>query len=289
MMFCFLCSALFAEPFLFAGGNKIMKNSKVRKLTESAVMAALSIVLSFIKLADMPYGGSVTVAAMAPIVFIAYRNGPLWGLGAGFVCSVVQLLSGTNAFSYATSAAAVIAIALLDYFVAFTVFGLGGLFRKMKNQTAGMLLGAFLCSLLRYLCHVISGCTVWAGVSIPSADGLLYSLIYNSAYMIPETVVLLLAVLYLSRVIDFRAVPLTTRVYAKQKGAVWTLVGLLAAIAAVIYDFIVVFASIQTEEGFDITGISGAPWATIGIVTAVAAGVFVVCEVIHHAVAKERA
>ena len=36
---------------------------------------------------------------------------------------------------------------------------------------------------------VISGCTVWAGVSIPSTDGLLYSLSYNATYMIPETII----------------------------------------------------------------------------------------------------
>ncbi|MGN1206732.1 MAG: energy-coupled thiamine transporter ThiT, partial [Eubacteriales bacterium] len=60
-----------------------MQQSNTRKLVESALMIALATVLSLLKLADLPYGGSVTLASMLPIILISYRNGLGWGLGTG--------------------------------------------------------------------------------------------------------------------------------------------------------------------------------------------------------------
>ena len=52
-----------------------MKKTNIRALTESSIMIALSIVFGFVKLIDMPYGGSVTLASMLPIIIIADRHG----------------------------------------------------------------------------------------------------------------------------------------------------------------------------------------------------------------------
>ena len=98
-----------------------MKNTKVRVLTESAIMIALSTVLSILKIAEMPYGGSVTVASALPIIIIAYRYGLKTGLFAGTVHAALQLVLGLSALSYATSWQSVVAIIMLDYIVAFAV------------------------------------------------------------------------------------------------------------------------------------------------------------------------
>ena len=44
-------------------------------LAESAVMIALSTVLSMIKLFDLPQGGSVTAFSLLPLALLAYRRG----------------------------------------------------------------------------------------------------------------------------------------------------------------------------------------------------------------------
>ena len=77
-----------------------MKRLNVRALTECSVMIALSVVLGFIKVADMPYGGSVTLASMLPIVIVAFRHGIGWGMGAAATNSLVQLITGIKYFSY---------------------------------------------------------------------------------------------------------------------------------------------------------------------------------------------
>ena len=108
---------------------------KSLRLTETAIMIALGFILSMLKINDMPFGGSVTVFSMLPVIVVAYRYGTAWGLLAGFAASFLQMLMGLKNLTYATSGAAVIAIIMLDYIVAFAVMGLGGIFRgKIKDQ-----------------------------------------------------------------------------------------------------------------------------------------------------------
>ena len=233
------------------------EGGRVRRLTESGLMLAFAFVLSKIPVIQMPFGGSVTAASMLPIILVAYRNGTRWGLFTGLAFALLQLLREAQSLSFATSVVAGAAIIGLDYLAAFTLLGLGGLFRRCRRQTVGLLAGTLTVCVLRYLCHVITGCTVWAGVSIPSSDGLIYSLAYNAAYMVPETLLTVLAAGLLSRVLDFRA-PTLRRADVGQMPArarvCRALAGLLPAVA-VAADALVLFAAIQTPDGFDITAI----------------------------------
>ena len=116
---------------------------------------------------------------MLPIVIAAYRHGFLWGLGTALTNSVIQLLLGINNLSYFSTWQSILAIILLDYVVAFGVFAISGLFRRIeKRQNLAFLYGILASSVLRYICHVISGATVWAGLSIPTNAALIYSLSY---------------------------------------------------------------------------------------------------------------
>ena len=169
------------------------KQSKIYVLAECAILVALGTVLSLLKLVDLPYGGSVTVASMLPLLIISYRHGMVWGLGCGLVYGAIQQLLGLNTLNYFSTFGSILAVILLDYVVAFAVVGLGGMFRKaVRNESVALAGGALVTGLLRYLCHVISGATVWAGISIPTKAAIGYSLIYNATYMIPETLVLML-------------------------------------------------------------------------------------------------
>lgn len=170
-------------------------------------MVALGTVLSFIKPFDLPYGGSITLCSMLPIMFYGYRCGPKWGLAAGFVFSVLQLLFGLDDLK-GISALMVVGSILLDYLLAFTVLGLAGMFRgKIRNNAAAFTLGCLVTGLLRYVCSFLSGWLLWAqfmtvtdmqdfianfvpGLAEASGTGLaiFYSLVYNGSYMIPEIV-----------------------------------------------------------------------------------------------------
>ena len=118
------------------------------------------------------------------------------------------------------------------------------------------------------------GCTVWAGLSIPTAGALIYSFIYNATYMIPETLVLALAAYYIGSVIDFSGGRLTTlkKETAGPSMRIAHLISGALICAAGIFDVVAVFATLQNAEigEFDITGIADANWIAIAAVTAAA-------------------
>ncbi len=235
-----------------------MKKSNLLALVEGAAMIALATVLSMVTLVEMPFGGSVTACAMLPILLLAYRRGTKWGLLTALVYAVLQMLLGMNNLRYGTSFAAVCAIIFLDYIFAFVVLGLAGIFKNiMQSQTASMLSGVLLCCFLRFVCHFISGCTVWAGVSIPEIGGMVYSLAYNAAYMIPETIVTAAGVWYLTRILNFKGERITAN-KQHQPGKVIALegIGILALVVGVVFDALYLFSALQTEDGFSWTGMS---------------------------------
>ncbi|MBE6638954.1 MAG: energy-coupled thiamine transporter ThiT [Ruminococcaceae bacterium] len=250
-----------------------MKNKTALRLTEGAVMIALATVLSMIKLADFPYGGSITAASMFPIAVIAYRHGTVYGLFCGLIYGGIQQLLGLNTLSYFTSWQSILAIILLDYIVAFAVLGLAGAFRKLSVKPAvKMTLGVLLACTLRYLCHVISGCTVWAGLSIPDSAALLYSLAYNATYMIPETLIGCIATWYLFSMVDF-ASPRLKRLPSARSDAlpaparVCYRSSVLLAVLGVCYAIIRIFPLLQDEGGnFDFAGIKALDVNSFGIV-----------------------
>ena len=147
---------------------------RVRMLCEGAMMVALAQVLSYIKLMELPNGGSLT-PAMFPIILFAVRWGLTPGLMAGFTFGLLQLIfDGAYAWGWQSM--------LLDYLVAFTPLGLAGLF---KGKKWGIFVGTVAGCLGRFVVHYISGVTIykilaptefmkWTFTS-PSA----YSLVYN--------------------------------------------------------------------------------------------------------------
>ena len=167
---------------------------RVRALTEGAIFVALAFVLSFVKLYQLPNGGSLT-PAMFPILFYALRWGLPRGLGAGFIFGLLQLIfDGAYAWGWQSM--------ILDYLLAFTPLGLAGLFR---GKAWGIFPGTLIGCLGRFLVHYISGVTIYRIVAPTAVPGLgtydnphLYSLVYNGSYMIPNTILALIlaAVLY---------------------------------------------------------------------------------------------
>lgn len=238
-----------------------MKNVKMsQRLTESGLMLAFATILSILKVVDLPYGGSITVASLLPVIILAYRYGFGWGLLSGFVFGLLQLLLGMSTLSYATSFGAAVAIIFLDYILAFMSTALGGFFNKFERCSTGLALASFTVCLIRYIFHVISGCTVWAGLSIPTQDALLYSLIYNATYMIPETIVTVVAALLIGSVLDFRTPvisPAGSKEHIPTSARVMSFLAAFAGIAGVTTAVVMIFSHLQNADTgeFDITGV----------------------------------
>lgn len=197
---------------------------KTEKFVTTAMLLATGILLSLIQIIRLPFGGAVTLLSMMPVIFIAWIYGTKWGLFSAFIYSVLQLLTGMSTVAAffvpgdsQMAFGSAICVCIIDYVLAFTVLGFGGIFKeKIKNDTLAIALGALVALFLRLVMHVISGAIffgAWAEWFFADSTGLsqiavfkgfcswvmsnfggktiavIYSIIYNAAYMIPEIVI----------------------------------------------------------------------------------------------------
>ena len=174
-----------------------MKNKKVQLLAEAAIMLALAIVLSFVKIWNMPMGGSVTLLSMLPIMLIAIKNGTAWGVSTAFVFSLFQLVQAIiegNVFPYCTTVGIVILCVAFDYVVPFTCLGLCAVGKKSGDIF--IYIGIAAVCVIRFICHYATGVVIW-GQWAEGMSKQLYSLIYNIQYMLPEMIMTLVAAIIL--------------------------------------------------------------------------------------------
>ena len=166
------------------------KKDKIRRLVESALMLALSTILAELAVIKFPFGGSVTVFSQVPMVALSYRYGVKWGVFASLAMGVIQLMFGLENFSYVNGIDAYLILIFADYIIAFGALGLGGMFRnKIKNPAVSLALGGAVVSVIRFVCHFISGVTIWGDYSNGAKSVWQYSLEYNGGYMLPELII----------------------------------------------------------------------------------------------------
>lgn len=185
-----------------------------RRLTETAIMIALAVALSYVQIFSLPMGGSVTLFSQVPIIIIGYRYSWKWGCVTGVIYGLLEmLLQGLGNFSYVKGIGAYLILIFADYVVAFMVLGLGGgLFKKVvSNQSVALGLGALVASALRFLCHFISGVTIWGEYADGWKSVWVYSLGYNGSYMAAEAAISIIGVVLLSLVLDFNKTDLKKR------------------------------------------------------------------------------
>ncbi|MCI8524955.1 MAG: proton-coupled thiamine transporter YuaJ [Oscillospiraceae bacterium] len=167
--------------------QKQSSHTQLRALCEGAIMLAIATALSYLKIWEMPWGGSITLE-MLPIFVYCVR----WGLGRSMLVSVVySLIQMLTAGGFAIGWQSVIG----DYLLAFSVLGVGGAFWRMKG---GFYWGAAAGSVLRFLVHYVVGATVWAEYMPPEFFGMtmtspwFYSFLYNGFYMAIDLALVLL-------------------------------------------------------------------------------------------------
>jgi len=212
-----------------------MKKERVHMLVESAMLLTLGAVLELVSkfvIPEMPFGGQLTLASMLPLVLISYRYGIKWGLFSGFAYSIIQMVLGVKTISGAFQPGGdfgsgeimvikALLMLLLDYLLAYTLLGLGGIFRnKIKNSGVSLMCGSLVAVFARYIAHIFSGFILysawaewfftqegfpaWGAKLVESVEpgmlGFIYSVVYNGMYMVPEIIITAVAALLIARV-----------------------------------------------------------------------------------------
>ena len=213
--------------------TKRRMSTNTRRITESAMLLAIAIVLEVISklfIPELPFGGQITLVSMLPVVLISYRHGMKWGFVAAFTYALLEMAIGMKTVSAAflpgyfgdgTMIFKALLMCLLDYLLAYTMLGLGGCFRnRIKNPGVSLLCGSLVALSARFVCHILSGYILFAGwaewfftqdgfpawganlvSSLPSAAlGWVYSIVYNGMYMVPEIICTAIVALILARI-----------------------------------------------------------------------------------------
>lgn len=177
-----------------------MNRKSTQMITEAGILIALATVLSLIKV-KLPLninGGSITAGSMIPILIYALRWGLKPGLLMGAVYGIIQMMLEP----YAMTPVQI----LLDYGLAFGALGLAGMAKTSFDATrnGGKITFSIYVAILlgmigRFLAHVVAGGTVWAIYAPEGQNPWVYSIIYNSSYMLPEILITFLLLSLLLR------------------------------------------------------------------------------------------
>lgn len=146
-----------------------MRNTNVRTIVMIALFAAIAFVLNSIKLFTMPYGGSVSLCSMMPILLLAVLLGNKAGLLGGLTLGLLSMINGVYIVHPAQF--------LLDYILPYTLLGLAGFWGSQHKGK--VFLGAAIAVLLSVSCNILSGAIYFGSYAPEGMNPWVYSIVYN--------------------------------------------------------------------------------------------------------------
>lgn len=194
----YVCAAVLIVAEIIAAlwmGRKDKTPFDSRCIALAGITVALSFALSYVKLFELPQGGSVTFASLLPIMLFAYAYGPKKGVLVCFLYGVLQAIQDPYIIHPAQF--------LLDYPIAFSMVGFAGVFANVKGLDKApqlkFALGAIVAGLLRFVSHVLSGVFAFNAYALDAEMGAwAYSLAYNSFVFVDLVLVIVAGVLLFS-------------------------------------------------------------------------------------------
>ena len=166
---------LFVAAIAFAGKVSEKKRMGTKQLVFCAVTMALAFVTSYLKIFEMPWGGSVTLCSMLFIVLAANWYGPKTGVLVGLAYGILQFLQEPYVLSFFQ--------VCCDYILAFAALGIAGFFAKSKH---GLVKG--------YIAAVIARGAFHMPDNFPQSLRSLYPILYNYSYLLVEAVITIIVI-----------------------------------------------------------------------------------------------
>jgi thiamine transporter len=181
------------------------KSTQTKILVEIIVFASLSGVLYALRPFSLPFGGSITLGSMVPVMWLSLRRGVRVGIIAGALYGMLALFIDVTLLG-ASSVIATPVQVVLEYPLAFGVIGLTGLFRNRSATYA--VVGAGFAVFVRFWIHYFVGVFVWSTVyAFPPQYGLwVWPAIYNGSFLLVEYIIsaILLFALVKRRTLEYR-------------------------------------------------------------------------------------
>lgn len=172
---------LFGAALFYAGRQSVKKRMTTKQLVFCAMAMALSFLTSYMKIFELPWGGSVTLCSMLFIVLVGNWYGVRTGIFVGLAYGILQFLQEPYVLSFFQ--------VCCDYILAFAALGVAGFFRKSRH---GLVKGYIAAVIARGAFHALGGYLYWMDYmpeNFPTALKSLYPILYNYSYLAAEGVI----------------------------------------------------------------------------------------------------
>ena len=177
---------LFLAAAFFAAKASSKKRMSTKQLVFCAAALALAYLTSYIKLFEMPWGGSVTLFSMLFVVLIGNWYGPKTGLLVGLAYGIIQFIQEPYVLSFFQ--------VCCDYILAFAALGVAGFFARSKY---GLVKGYIIAVIARGVFHALGGYLYWMDYmpdNFPKALASLYPILYNYSYLLVEGLITVIVI-----------------------------------------------------------------------------------------------
>ena len=173
--------ALFALAIYFAGKNSEKSRMSTKQLIFCAASIALAFVTSYIKIFEMPWGGSVTLCSMLFIVMVANWYGVKTGVLVGLAYGILQFIQEPYVLSLFQ--------VCCDYVLAFAALGVAGFFSRSPK---GLVKGYIAAVLARGAFHALGGYLYLMSYmpdNFPQSLRSVYPIVYNYSFLLVEALI----------------------------------------------------------------------------------------------------
>ena len=177
---------LFIVAAIFAGKNSQKNKMSTKQLVFCAMAIALAFITSYIKIYEMPWGGSVTLCSMLFIVLVGNWYGVQTGILVGLTYGILQFIQEPYVLSFFQ--------VCCDYVLAFAALGVAGFFAKSTN---GLLKGYIAAVIARGAFHALGGYLYWMDYmpdTFPQSLKSVYPIVYNYSFLLVEAVITIIII-----------------------------------------------------------------------------------------------
>lgn len=171
-------SLLFLLAIYFAGKSSEKSKMSTKQLIFCAASMSLAFVASFIRIFEMPWGGSVTLCSMLFIVMAANWYGVKTGVLVGLAYGLLQFIQEPYVLSLFQ--------VCCDYVLAFAALGVAGFFSRSPR---GLMKGYIAAVFARGAFHALGGYLYWMSYmpeNFPPALKSVYPIVYNYSFLLAE-------------------------------------------------------------------------------------------------------
>ena len=172
---------LFLLAIYFAGKSSEKNQMSTKQLIFCAASMALAFVTSYIKIFEMPWGGSVTLCSMLFIVMAANWYGVKTGVLVGLAYGILQFIQEPYVLSLFQ--------VCCDYVLAFAALGVAGFFARSPK---GLIKGYAAAVLARGAFHALGGYLYWMSYmpdNFPQSLKGVYPIVYNYSFLLVEALI----------------------------------------------------------------------------------------------------